>query len=294
MLRVERPETVAEFLARAGAFLEAREAEHNLIFALTSVLSANPEVFPEPPRFAVVVAEDGGIAGAAIQTPPRQVVLAGPPDPAAEARVAEALADAFATTELPGVLGPKGASRAFAARWAAAAPGRTSGPGMAERIYRLTTVVPPRPAPGSARIAGERDRDLLVAWLNAFALEAFGEPMEEAPVYADRWVARVGGRAMWLWEADGRAVSAAGLSGMTPHGIRVGPVYTPPADRNRGFAGNLVAVASQAQLDAGRRFVFLFTDLANPTSNHVYQAIGYEPVADVDQWRFEVSPGTPP
>ncbi|HXI45109.1 MAG TPA: GNAT family N-acetyltransferase, partial [Candidatus Acidoferrales bacterium] len=108
------------------------------------------------------------------------------------------------------------------------------------------------------------------------------------------WVARVGGRAMWLWETDGRVVSAAGLSGMTPHGIRVGPVYTPKADRNRGFAGNLVAAASQAQFEAGRSFVFLFTDLANPTSNHVYQAIGYEAVADVDQWHFEVSPGTPP
>ena len=49
----------------------------------------------------------------------------------------------------------------------------------------------------------------------------------------------------------------------------------------------MTAAASQAQLDAGRTFVFLFTDLANPTSNRIYQAIGYEPVIDVDQLRFE-------
>ena len=45
--------------------------------------------------------------------------------------------------------------------------------------------------------------------------------------------------------------------------------------------------ATQAQFDAGRRFVFLFTDLANPTSNKIYQAIGYAPVIDVEEWRFE-------
>src|SRR2546421_9200364 len=92
---------------------------------------------------------------------------------------------------------------------------------------------------------------------------------------------------MWLWDIDGRVVSLSGVSGPTPHGIRVAPVYTPPELRGRGYAGNLVAAASQAQLDAGRRFVFLFTDLANPTSNHVYRAIGYEPGTNVDQWVFK-------
>jgi predicted GNAT family acetyltransferase len=43
---------------------------------------------------------------------------------------------------------------------------------------------------------------------------------------------------------------------------------------------------SQAQLDAGRRFVFLFTDVANPTSNRIYQDVGYEPVIDFDRIDF--------
>lgn len=72
----------------------------------------------------------------------------------------------------------------------------------------------------------------------------------------------------------------------TPTGTRVGPVYTPPPDRGRGFASALTAAASQDQLDAGRECCFLFTDLANPTSNTIYQAIGYEPVADVAHYRF--------
>jgi hypothetical protein len=71
-----------------------------------------------------------------------------------------------------------------------------------------------------------------------------------------------------------------------PNGIRIGPVYTPPELRRRGYASAVTAATSQAELDKGRRFIFLFTDLANPTANKIYQAIGYEPVIDVDQLTF--------
>ncbi len=95
------------------------------------------------------------------------------------------------------------------------------------------------------------------------------------------------GRTMYLWENRDRVVSMAGASGETPNGIRIGPVYTPPELRGRGYASALTAAVSQHQLDSGRRFCFLFTDLANPTSNKIYRAIGYEPVTDVDQYAFE-------
>lgn len=91
-----------------------------------------------------------------------------------------------------------------------------------------------------------------------------------------------------MWE-DREAVSLCGVGGLTPNGIRIGPVYTPPSAGRRGYASALVAEASQLQLDAGRRFCFLHTDLANPTANHIYQAIRYEPVRDVDEYRFEVA-----
>ncbi len=94
------------------------------------------------------------------------------------------------------------------------------------------------------------------------------------------------GRTMRLWIDDGVPVSMTGFGAATPNGQRVGPVYTPPDRRGRGYASNLVAQGSQAALDAGRRFLFLFTDLANPTSNKIYQAIGYEPVTDIDRYSF--------
>ena len=79
---------------------------------------------------------------------------------------------------------------------------------------------------------------------------------------------------------DGEPVSFGGFGGLTPNGIRIGPIYTPPELRRRGYASALTAALTQMLLDRGRRFCFLFTDLANPTSNSIYQRIGFRPIGD--------------
>ncbi len=136
-------------------------------------------------------------------------------------------------------------------------------------------------------MAEERDHDVVRDWYEAFAEEA--APHDPRPddldALADRLIRRVG-RTIYLWEDDGRPVSLVGAGGETALGVRIGPVYTPPEFRRRGYASNLTAAVSQAQLDAGRSFCVLFTDLANPTSNKIYQQIGYEPVTDVDAYAF--------
>jgi predicted GNAT family acetyltransferase len=92
-----------------------------------------------------------------------------------------------------------------------------------------------------------------------------------------------------LWEDGGDVVSLSGWGGPTPNGVRIGPVYTPPHLRGRGFATALVAELSQTLLDRGRRFCFLYTDLANPTSNAIYERIGYVRVAESAMVAFEPS-----
>jgi predicted GNAT family acetyltransferase len=91
---------------------------------------------------------------------------------------------------------------------------------------------------------------------------------------------RIGYGGLTLWEADGVPVSLAGLTRTVAGAVRVGPVYTPPALRGRGYAAAVTAAVSRAALGAGAREVLLFTDLANPTSNALYQRIGYVPVTD--------------
>ena len=273
---------VEAFLAVAGDFLGAREAEHNLIFGISSYVRDKPDTFGDRPPYFAAVMSGHRVVAAALRTPPYNLVLSEVDDTAAmDLLVADRRDD-----DLPGVLGPVEHARAFAERWGAARA-CTWRLHLSERIFSLRTVIPAPPVPGRLRTATPRDRDLVAAWLRDFTQEALGEADPDAGAgLTDRWL-EGRGRTLYLWE-DGETVSLCGVGGATPNGIRIGPVYTPPSARRRGYASVLVAEASQLQLDAGRRFCFLFTDLANPTSNHIYQTIGYEPVRDVDEYRFEV------
>jgi predicted GNAT family acetyltransferase len=155
------------------------------------------------------------------------------------------------------------------------------------RVYALTRVMPAAPVPGQMRRAGPGDRDLIMRWYRAFMVDTFGEAeARETDVAraADNYLT-TSTRALYFWH-DPEPVAMAAMAGTTPGGARIGAVYTPPEKRRRGYASALVAGLSQHMLDQGRRFCFLFTDLANPTSNHIYQAIGYEPVGDADEFLF--------
>ena len=280
-LDVSRPRGPSEFEDEAASFLAAREAENNLILGLVSGLKRGRTFGPLPPFFAVARQNDG-VVGAAMRTPPFNLILAAGTEP----RALAPLLDRFAleTTDLTGVLGPKDLAKATTELWSART-GATAHLQMAERIYQLRTVIPPRPVAGRMRAARPSDRDVVARWLYAFGTEAqphLEHSAEAARENADRWI---DGGTLRLWE-DEAVVSMAGTSGPTPRGIRVGAVYTPPERRRRGYASALVAALSQEQLDAGKEFCFLYTDLANPTSNKIYQDIGYEPVADVDEYRF--------
>ena len=280
---VIRYASVEDYLAGAGPFLEAREAEHNLIFGIASQIQADPTQF-ETPYLAAAV--DGGrVLGAVLRTPPWRIVLS------CFDGDATAVADAFAGDldgmVLPGMVGPPASTDTFAAAWSARTGARTRLT-RHERSFRLRHVIPPRAAPGHMLRAQSEHRAILAAWSQAFEEEAHTAPPgpTDHEAVADRWIRGVG-RTAWLWIDAGRPVSLTGVGGLTPHGIRVGPVYTPPELRGRGYASNLVAEASQLHLDQGRQFIFLFTDLANPTANKIYQSIGYEPVIDIDEYAFE-------
>lgn len=282
-LRLERPRDVQAFEDLASAFLRAREAENCLILGLCSGIHVGR--FADPPPYFAVARARNGVAGAAMRTPPFNLLLS---DPIAGEAIRLIADDAFASfPDLAGVLGPKETAGAFAGLWRERT-GRVARVKASERVFRLTRVIPPAAVGGGLRPVGEADRSLLAAWLRSFAREALGEDRDPAfaELEADRWIAGFGRRSMYLWD-DGGAVSITGVGGETPSGIKIAPVYTPPELRGRGYASALVAAVSQRQLESGRRYCFLFTDLANPTSNKIYQAVGYEPVLDVDEYRFE-------
>ena len=187
-------------------------------------------------------------------------------------------------------MGPKAVVVPFGDRWCATT-GTTAMVESEERIYRLSSVIPPGPTTGRWRLADAGDEAILHAWLDAFHGEALspGSPQPDHDEYVGRLV-RQDDRFAYLWEDGGRIVSLVVAGARTPSGRRIGPVYTPPADRSHGYASALTAATSADQLARGARFCFLFTDLANPTSNRIYQRVGYEPVSDVDVVRFDPAP----
>lgn len=147
---------------------------------------------------------------------------------------------------------------------------------MAQQLFRLDSLAWPVGVPGSARLAGHADRDLLEAWIEAFAAEA-DALARDAPGFVERVVTGQGG---WLWTDPGGApVSMACRHAPAGGSARVGPVYTPPAARGRGYGSAATAAASQSIL-AESAIPVLFTDLANPASNRIYQRLGYRPVGD--------------
>ena len=282
-MQLQRFATPEGLLAVASDFLVEREAQHNLILGILGNLMARPDEERPAPYFAAGV--DGGrVLGVAILTPPWQIVLSEMDD----ARVVDLVVADRREDPLPGVLGPTRLAARFAERWSRETS-QSSRLAMRERIFELTRVERPRPASGRMRPVRPTERALLLEWLADFMAEAVpGDPIGDLGPIADRWIEGAS-RTMYLWVDGGLPVSMAGVGSPTPHGVRVGPVYTPPDRRGRGYASNLVAAASDEALAAGNRFCFLFTDLANPTSNRIYQEIGYEPITDVDRWVFDPS-----
>jgi len=156
---------------------------------------------------------------------------------------------------------------------------------MAQRIYELRAVVAPTGVPGRLRPATIADLDLAARWRHEFEAEAAHEDNAVAAKSAAERSIDAG--QLFFWEHASRPVCQAVAVRPTRHGICIGGVYTPPEFRRRGYAAACVAALSQQQLDAGRRFCMLYTDLANPTSNSIYQKIGYAPVADSSHYFFE-------
>jgi predicted GNAT family acetyltransferase len=280
---IERHEDPAAFFALVAPFLERREAEHNLQLGFRDRLEADRHAFGTADPLLYAVLDDAGeVAAVATQTPPFGLVLSQVDDPS----IVDALAERLAAdgAELPTAGGPVEIARAFAERWASLT-GVLPSVQMEERIYEATSVVRPEDVAGEMRPYVDADRTLAVEWLRGFMTEAVPDSPEGRVerIVDDR---AAGKGSLVLWEDDGRVVSLAGHAGETPNGFRVGPVYTPPELRGRGYASALTA-ALTAHLLAERRFCFLFTDLANPTSNSIYQRIGYRPVTDITLWRFE-------
>jgi FR47-like protein len=271
------------FAPRGLAWME-RDAVLNTLPATIarSRLGGLPAGDTGPPLWITIESDDGEVIGAAVRTPPRAVVL-----PAIPADMAAGFADFIrevpAAQDLPGVTGPVAQASAFADRWAARS-GCDVRTHTRMRLYRMAELLPPPAERGSWRLADGNDFDLCFDWFLDFPVAAghlTGPPAEAADVRE-----RLAGRRIGLWGIDGEPVSLAGWTLPASGVVRVGPVYTPRQHQRRGYGTAATAAATAGILATGAE-ACLFTDLSNPTSNSIYQKIGYRPVADFAELVFE-------
>ncbi|HEU5404800.1 MAG TPA: GNAT family N-acetyltransferase [Gaiellaceae bacterium] len=281
-MEVVRLDDATAFLAEAEPLLLADEARHNLILGIAGTIRDTPDLYPL--RSLWLVRDAGEVVAAALRTPPYNLILARPRSTPALAALGEAVAEA---EEIPGVVGTEPEIHEFAELWSqhSGVPGRVN---MRQGVYALDQVELVPSVSGSARVATQHDRDLALRWWIAFGDEVLhegGPGRERAEASVDHKLSDPNSGIL-LWEDGGEPVSLAGWGGQTPNGIRIGPVYTPPELRGHGYATAVTAELSERQLDGGRSFCFLYTDLANPTSNAIYERIGYRRIAEAAEVVF--------
>jgi len=277
-MKVYRYQDANQFYDRVKDYLLKDEALHNVQLALCHSLIHNPGGFDEKPLLATVEAE-GDILAVAMRTPSRNLLLSKIQDFGA----IEAIAQDLHLTEksLPGVNASTAEAKAFAETWRSLTS-QSYEIKMAMRAFQLKQVQKISQATGELRQATERDRELLNNWFEAFVVEALGIAATNTERAVDRHLQRA---TAYLWE-DETPVSMACHVRITPNGAGISIVYTPPEHRGKGYASSCVAALSQTLLSRGHKYCFLLTDLANPTSNHIYQAIGYQPVGDLYDYSF--------
>jgi predicted GNAT family acetyltransferase len=273
-MKVVQHTDVTTFWRHAGPLYLADPIRHTVAVTVFRGLMTAPDPDAEPPLL-LTFEHDGETVGAAFRTPPWPIGVSGVPLDALPELV-DWLRNNNVTP--PGVAAPSDIAEPFAEAWTAAT-GSTKDRAMSQRLYRLGELINPGTR-GKPRLAGAADVPLLAAWRTAMS-EAHGHPQPGEDV-VHRLLAI--GNAQYLWEVDGEPVAHAASSVPVNGMSRLGPVYTPPEHRNHGYGSAATAAAAQWALDAGAEHVLLFTDLANPTSNSIYQRIGYRPVSDVTMW----------
>lgn len=274
-----------------GAFREdvqdhlvAHEANNNVFFGVVGDAIATPDMYPGDNLWAAAVDEHGEVVGVAMRTPPWPLALSHATTDDAACTLVDLACSTFGDESFDFRTSPEIAQALDTTL-------RRYGYHRLEVIesqgvYRLDQVVAPTGVTGRPRLATLEDAELAADWAARFSADVDhavpGDQAERA-----RRVARanIDSGSLFLWTADGEPTSMAAVRGPTPNGIRISLVYTPPEHRRNGYASALVAHVAKRMRDSGRAFVFLFTDLANPTSNHIYQQVGFERVGEETLYR---------
>lgn len=275
------------FYQHVISFLLNHEAENNLLLGILNTLKKDIATYSKenPPIFISVESEDM-IELVSIRTPPYNQLISYTKDLKMIDRLVEELNRK--KMKVPGVLGFKEGALRFAEKWCELHSLEFKLE-VNERIYRLEQVNPETLGTNQVELATDEDETIILEMSKGFFFEALPEEAIEVTdleASQQRMKKSLQDKMIFVLKVGGQIVSMVKQGHHTPNGQIISAVYTPPQKRRKGYATELVAKVSQKTLSKGKKYCFLFTDLSNPTSNKIYQTIGYRPVTDMDLYRF--------
>jgi uncharacterized protein len=191
-------------------------------------------------------------------------------------------------TDLGGIVGPESFVKPFVVAWSAKTK-QKSQLVMEQMLYELTVLKEPSGIEGKARLLNKKDYELQTDWNIAFRAESLPlEPLRRVDAEKAAQMAIVN-QDTFVWEVKGEAVSSAQIARPTENTMTIRFVYTPPAYRKKGYGSAVTAVASSEIMKRGKKSCLLYTDAKNPTSNKIYQNLGYSWICNSIYYRFSVS-----
>ena len=282
-MRVQQYDDAHAFFTAVEAHLLHAEAVNNLAYGISD---GAVKGYGSVPSMMLAAFDGEEVVGAGVMTPPYNLILSQFEHPNAAGVLVEYCA--AQNIPLPGIVGTREDTARFAEQWTART-GQVSRLYLPQRLYRLERVIPPQGVAGGFRQANEADLPMLAQWSIGFQEDALGTtmPLEQAQRIVAHFIDAATPYYFLIWEVDGIPTSTAAINRVMRHGVNVAFVYTPPEHRRKGYGAAVTAAVSQHALDSGWQFCTLYTDLTNPTTNHIYQTIGYVPVIDASDWRFE-------
>lgn len=275
-------ESAKDFVFALQELPQGGTAPYTLILGLALRRAALAGRCQDSPSLLLTLQDEARLLGAAYMTPPRKLIVS--VEPEAAPFLAREIHDR--KWRVPAVHANKPSGEAFAAEWSRLTQARHH-PGVMERLYTASKIHQAPHTAGLFRLAHPEDAEQLTAWQLDFLRAALPEdPLDEDEVRSSVHD-EIQRKNRYVWD-NNRLVSTAVQCRPTPSGAGITGVYTPPELRRCGYATACVARLSQLILDSGRCHCYLFTDLSNPTSNSIYQKIGYDPVCDFQNYSFEI------
>lgn len=269
MIQLHVYEEIVNFKEEVTPFLEKNEQENNLILGVLQMV--------HQPIFMGIAKQGEEIAVVFLQTEEKKQIIVATSEIAEEdiVELAKKLAEVY--PNVPGLIGNKKIVQRLAEEIAVLANKKTT-VAMEQGIYELKQVKKKWNGDEVFREVNSDELTLIEQWIYQFCEDVnLPTTKEEAKQTAHTLITN---HRLFGLEVDGKLVSVAAKTRPTKNNITINFVYTPKEERKKGYASNCVAALSQRMLDEGYKTTTLYTDLANPTSNKIYQEIGYEQIAE--------------